>query len=88
MTRARPSTTRVGRHAAARGIETVWTFGVQSEAVSRACAGRHFTQMQALLDTLARGPAAGSVLVKGSRSMKMERVVSAFTHTPGGLHAA
>ncbi len=78
----------VGRHAAARGIETVWTFGVQSEAAARACGARHFKDMGELIAALAAGPAAASVLVKGSRSMKMERVVQALTGAAGDAHAA
>jgi UDP-N-acetylmuramoyl-tripeptide--D-alanyl-D-alanine ligase len=78
----------VGRHAAARGIETVWTFGVQSEAAAHACGARHFKAMDELLAALSAGPAAASVLVKGSRSMKMERVVQAFTGRAGDAHAA
>jgi UDP-N-acetylmuramoyl-tripeptide--D-alanyl-D-alanine ligase len=80
--------TEVGRHAAARGIDNVWTFGVQSDAVARECGGRHFTQIDALLAALSQGPAAASVLVKGSRSMRMERVVRAFTDAGGQAHAA
>jgi UDP-N-acetylmuramoyl-tripeptide--D-alanyl-D-alanine ligase len=78
----------VGRHAAARGIETVWTFGVHSEATARACGARHFKDMGDLLAALGQGPAAASVLVKGSRSMKMEWVVQALTGAAGDAHAA
>ncbi len=75
----------VGQHAAQRGIESLWTFGrasQQASAVAHAAggvAGRHFDDMGALIDALHRdGPAAASVLVKGSRSMRMERVVQAL----------
>jgi UDP-N-acetylmuramoyl-tripeptide--D-alanyl-D-alanine ligase len=82
----------VGRHAALRAIDTVWTFGVQAERTARACNGRHFARMDDLLAALPQGPAAASVLVKGSRSMQMERVVQAFAAadavSPGAPHAA
>jgi len=78
----------VGRHAALRGIDTVWTFGVLSEAAARECGARHFEAMDELLAALDQGPAAASVLVKGSRSMKMERVVQAFTGRAEDAHAA
>ena len=70
--------TEVGRHVAARRIDAVWTFGTQSVAAARECGARHFTQMDELLAALPQGPAAASLLVKGSRSMRMERVVSAL----------
>lgn len=69
----------VGRHAAARGIEVVWTFGTQSAEAANECGARHFTDMDSLQAALRTdSPAAASVLVKGSRSMKMERVVRTF----------
>jgi UDP-N-acetylmuramoyl-tripeptide--D-alanyl-D-alanine ligase len=80
--------TEVGRHAAARGIDAVWTFGVQSQAVARECGGRHFATMDELQAALPQGPAAASVLVKGSRSMRMERIVKVFTDSQGEPHAA
>ena len=68
----------VGRHAAARGLEAVWTFGTISAETGRWCGGRHFDDIDALIAALPRGPAAASILVKGSRSMRMERVVQAL----------
>jgi UDP-N-acetylmuramoyl-tripeptide--D-alanyl-D-alanine ligase len=76
--------TEVGEHARARGIESVFTLGDQSIAMK----GRHFGD----IDSLNRAVAgelriASSVLVKGSRFMKMERVVEAILQQ-GGVHAA
>jgi UDP-N-acetylmuramoyl-tripeptide--D-alanyl-D-alanine ligase len=79
----------VGAHAAARGIDTVWTFGRQAAVAAQACGGRHFDTMDELLAALRpQGPAAASLLVKGSRSMRMERVVQAFTGQGEDAHAA
>jgi UDP-N-acetylmuramoyl-tripeptide--D-alanyl-D-alanine ligase len=70
--------TEVGRHAATRGIDTVWTVGVLSAHTAQACGARHFNTRAELLAALGQGPAAASVLVKGSRSMQMELVVKAL----------
>ncbi len=69
--------TEVGRYARERGIERLYTLGEQS----RAMAGRHFEEIGALNAAVreALGESA-SVLVKGSRFMKMERVVEAIQH--------
>lgn len=71
-----------GLHARERGIEQVFTLGIQSAAASGAVAGgRHFgDNMAALQAAVALAlPEMASVLVKGSRFMKMERVVETIT---------
>jgi UDP-N-acetylmuramoyl-tripeptide--D-alanyl-D-alanine ligase len=68
----------VGTHARQRGIEQLFTLGQQSaEASGSFPGGRHFgDDMAALQAAVAQAvPGVGSVLVKGSRFMKMERVV-------------
>jgi UDP-N-acetylmuramoyl-tripeptide--D-alanyl-D-alanine ligase len=65
----------VGEHARARGIDRLFTLGAQSQAMG----GRHFADIESLnVAVLAELPVAASVLVKGSRFMKMERVVEAI----------
>lgn len=66
----------VGAAAIAKGIEAVWTAGALTV---HAQATRHFDDVPALLAALDQAPAAASILVKGSRFMKMERVVQALT---------
>ncbi len=71
----------VGVHARERGIEQVFTLGAQSaDAASAFGGGRHFGDdidaLQAAV--MAALPGVASVLVKGSRFMKMERVVQAI----------
>jgi UDP-N-acetylmuramoyl-tripeptide--D-alanyl-D-alanine ligase len=71
----------VGRRAAERGIESLWCAGVLCAHAAQAYgpAARAFADVPALLAALdADAPAAASVLVKGSRFMKMERVVRAL----------
>ncbi|WP_114970202.1 UDP-N-acetylmuramoyl-tripeptide--D-alanyl-D-alanine ligase [Rhodoferax ferrireducens] len=69
-----------GQLARTLGIDALFTLGELSTAAStRFGAGRHFADMQSLqAAVLAALPAMGSVLVKGSRFMKMERVVQAI----------
>ena len=68
-----------GRHACALGIEKLFTLGEQSQGASAAFGGaRHFNDMAELAAAVvAELPHVASVLVKGSRFMKMERVVQA-----------
>ncbi len=69
----------VGARVRARGLAHLWCAHAARAAGG---AARHFDPVEALLQALpAQGPQALSVLVKGSRFMRMERVVQA-------LHAA
>lgn len=79
----------IGAWAAARGIECVYALGTESAHSVQAFAAesmgagesRHFDneQIEALNDAVrAKLPRVSSVLVKGSRFMKMERVVQAI----------
>jgi UDP-N-acetylmuramyl pentapeptide synthase len=69
----------VGDYARARGIEHLWTAGeLCAHAADAHGAARHFASVEALLAALPAAPAAASVLVKGSRFMRMERVVQAL----------
>lgn len=84
-----------GSLARAGGIDMLFTLGEQSEKASAAFgAGRHFSTMETLMAAvLAELSGSASVLVKGSRFMKMERVIQAIAeHTQtdynGAHHAA
>ncbi|MDI1341303.1 UDP-N-acetylmuramoyl-tripeptide--D-alanyl-D-alanine ligase [Polaromonas sp.] len=71
----------VGAHARERGIEQVFTLGAQSADAARAFGNsRHFgDDIDALKAAVMTAlPGMASVLVKGSRFMKMERVVQAI----------
>jgi len=66
----------VGDYARSRGIPTLYTLGDQA----RGMGGLHFDGIEALqAAVIAQLPQAASILVKGSRFMRMERVVEAIT---------
>jgi UDP-N-acetylmuramoyl-tripeptide--D-alanyl-D-alanine ligase len=65
----------VGEHARTRGIDAVWSAGPLCRGLGF---GRHFADAAAIVAALPEAPAAASVLVKGSRFMKMEQVVAAL----------
>ncbi len=70
----------VGAFAYASGIEQCWTAGAQCAAAAAAygAGARHFDTTEQLIAALAASPACNSVLVKGSRFMRMETVVAAL----------
>ena len=80
----------VGGYAQQRGVETLWCTGELMRHAAAAFAGaRHFESVEALIAELKNAPAAASIVVKGSRFMKMERVVAALSaQSEGGAHAA
>ncbi|HJV96584.1 MAG TPA: UDP-N-acetylmuramoylalanyl-D-glutamyl-2, 6-diaminopimelate--D-alanyl-D-alanine ligase, partial [Albitalea sp.] len=79
----------VGAYAKERGIDTLWTVGVLATHASAAFTGaRHFDDVASLLADLAAAPPCASVLVKGSRFMKMEQVVAQLLKNPKEPHAA
>ncbi len=77
----------VGRYAASRGVGALYAIGeLTAHAVAGFGAGaRHFASAEELIEA-ARGRAAsgGTLLVKGSRFMRMERVVAALAGAAAG----
>jgi UDP-N-acetylmuramoyl-tripeptide--D-alanyl-D-alanine ligase len=75
----------VGGYARRRGIESFWTAGTLCADAAAAFGpdARHFDSVEALLAALGDAPQAASALVKGSRFMRMERVVAALLQGAG-----
>jgi UDP-N-acetylmuramyl pentapeptide synthase len=76
----------VGAYALERGIDALWCAGelCVHSAQAYGPSARHFVDVPTLVDALAEAPAAASVLVKGSRFMRMERVVQALATASEG----
>jgi len=78
----------VGGYAAQRGVEALWTVGELSCHSADVFAGaRHFSQVGELLTALPEAPPCASALIKGSRFMKMERIVAALLGSGGSSNA-
>ena len=76
-----------GAHAQAAGIEHLFTLGTLSQASAQAFAGaaagaQHFDDIDSLNQAVQVAlPTLGALLVKGSRFMKMERVIASLPQT-------
>lgn len=70
----------VGAWAHERGVEHLWTAGAQGAHAAQAfgAGARHFDRVEDLVAALGARPPAATIVVKGSRFMRMERVVQAL----------
>lgn len=79
---------QVGENAKQKGIDNLYTLGVLSQSASDAFGGHHFSDLEQLVSKLNEDIGIEkrdiSILVKGSRSAKMERVVRALEASPVG----
>jgi len=78
----------IGSYARTRHIDQLFTLGTLARHASLAfgSAGRHFDDVDTLNNELGSTSANASILIKGSRFMKMERVVERLTGISVGGH--
>jgi UDP-N-acetylmuramoyl-tripeptide--D-alanyl-D-alanine ligase len=70
----------VGAYAKERGIEHLWCAGTLCAHAASAfgASARHFADAPSMVGAIGELPQASAILVKGSRFMRMERVVAAL----------
>jgi UDP-N-acetylmuramoyl-tripeptide--D-alanyl-D-alanine ligase len=78
----------IGAYAKAKHIDEIFTLGELARHASTAFGnhGRHFNDMDELNKVVGNLDSTASVLIKGSRFMKMERVVQHLTGLSVGGH--
>ena len=72
---------RAAQQARAAGVDVLWCCGGAVAAAAAADfgeSGRYFSDCEALIDSLAEAPDCAAVLIKGSRTQRMDRVVVAL----------
>jgi len=81
---------KVGEYALEKGIDKLYTLGVLSQSASDVFNGngRHFSRLEQMIDFINQQTLSEkcdvSILVKGSRSSRMELVVTALEDSPLG----
>ncbi len=73
----------IGRYAKDKGVHFLFAFGSAAKESATAFGGRHFEDLNEIKTSLKE---AKTILVKGSRFMKMERLVSLLTGEKAGGH--
>ena len=80
----------IGAYAKAQGIERLYCMGsaMRDAALAYGPGALHFDAIEPLIDAVRMAPPEVSLLVKGSRFMRMERVVGALIGEPVEPHGA